>query len=229
MINYIHAVSFATNILSDSPGLCTGGRSHRVGWGCTCPPSPVTSSWSWSPVQCSPCEDPRRSVCLRCCRLGCWRWSSPCRRAQVETAPGWHEARCAALLTICESKRKKLHLGFPPKRSQPGGRSFKGGLTCLKPAASWKWWSRSECWSHCRPSLCPGSSRSSELQRCGQACCCLFRIIRSHVSLPQFQQCLYVLLLLLTFNTDWHNKKRGLLPFIVSIEGKFFHMHHALP
>lgn len=168
------------NISSDLLGLCTEGQSRTVGWGCTCPPSLVTSSWSWSPARCSPCEDPRRSVCLRCRTRGCWRWSSPAQRAPVWTRPGRHEARRAARLTICRSQRDKVPSAFSTikKGLNTEGGLLKVVLTCLKPEASWTWWGRSERWSRCTPSWCPGSSRSSDPQRCGRACCCLFRIIR---------------------------------------------------
>lgn len=33
---------------------------------------------------------------------------------------------------------------------------------------------------------------------------------------------------LLTFNTDWYNKKWGFFPFIVTFKNKFLHVHHTL-
>ena len=33
---------------------------------------------------------------------------------------------------------------------------------------------------------------------------------------------------LLTLNTDWHNKKRCLFPFIVTFKSKFLHVYHTL-
>lgn len=164
--------------LADSPGWCTADQSRKAGWECTCLPSPATSSCSWSPEQCSPCADPRRSVCPRCCRPGCWRWSSPAPWVLAWTERGWREARCAALLTICRGQGGKVISRFP-HRSQPRRPCFKCDLTCLRPEASWRWWSRSERWSHCTPAWCPGSSRSSGSRRCRQACCCLFRMIYS--------------------------------------------------
>lgn len=100
------------------PCWCTADLSRRVDSGCTCQPSPGTSSCSWSPEQCSPCADPHHSVCPRCCKPDCLRWSSPAPRVLVWIKQGWHEAQCAALLTICGGERSKGKGRLPLTKSQ---------------------------------------------------------------------------------------------------------------
>lgn len=100
---------FYHTIIAYSLGWCTADQNHKAGWWCTCLPSPMTSFWSWCPVDCSPWADFHHSVCPRCCRLGWLRLSSPAPRVLVWTERVWHEEPYAALLTTYRQQKNRSY------------------------------------------------------------------------------------------------------------------------